>query len=278
MPFRSVDQLVPDIYRLVTSEFEPKKENTEELAEGLKWAISEFFSRKHSPTLRFSNIGTPCNRKLWYQINKPELGEELPGPTKLKFLIGVIWEVVLLFLAKEAGHTVTGVQGEVECEGIKGHRDAIIDGSIVDVKSASYRAFFKFLQNGLSSDDPFGYLDQINAYRQASEPELTDKDRVHFLAANKETGALHLDSYPKLEKDYAKVMREKKALVATKTLPPRDHEDVAEGKSGNRRLGSFCSFCDFKHTCWPGLRKFDYAKGPVYMTKVIKEPRVEQGF
>lgn len=276
--FKSVDTVVPDIYRLVTSTFEPTKENSEALGLSLGTAISEFFSKERNrPTLRFSNIGTPCNRKLWYQINKPELGEELSAPTKLKFLIGVIWEQVLLFLAKEAGHEVTGVQGEVEIEGVKGHRDAIIDGSIVDVKSASFRSFFKFLQNGLLKDDPFGYISQINAYAQASQDELTDKDRVHFLAANKETGALCLDTYPRdIHNDYAEVILEKKEIIASKTIPARSFSDQEEGKSGNKRLGTYCSFCDFKHSCWPGLRKFDYAKGPVYMTKVVKEPRVEQ--
>lgn len=279
MTFRSVDTLVPDIYRLVTSTFEPKKENVETLATELAEATSEFFSKdRNKPTLRFSNIGTPCNRKLWYLVNKPELGEELSGPTKLKFLIGTIWEHVLLFLAKEAGHEVTGVQGEVELEGIKGHRDAIIDGALVDVKTASFRSFFKFLQNGLKNDDPFGYIDQLNSYAQGSEKELEDKANIHFLAANKETGALCLDTYPRNGKDYSEVMKEKKAIVASKIIPPRGYEDIPEGKSGNMKLGTYCSFCEFKHTCWPGLRKFDYAKGSVYMSRVVKEPRVDQGF
>jgi hypothetical protein len=49
-------------------------------------------------------------------------------------------------------------------------------------------------------------------------------------------------------------------------------EDWAEGQSGNRKLSTNCSYCDYKKECWPGLRTFIYSKGPVYLTKVEREP------
>ena len=52
--------------------------------------------------------------------------------------------------------------------------------------------------------------------------------------------------------------------------------------TGNRILKSPCTFCPYKFKCrsdsndGAGLRVFTYAKGPVYLTKVIKEPNVEE--
>ena len=47
-------------------------------------------------------------------------------------------------LTDEEISILKGEQGEVEIEGIKGHRDAIIDGAIGDVKSASAFSYKKF--------------------------------------------------------------------------------------------------------------------------------------
>ena len=62
-------------------------------------------------------------------------------------MFGDILEELLLFLAKEAGHTVTGQQDTLSISGVNGHRDAIIDGRLVDVKSASSYSFRKFKNN-----------------------------------------------------------------------------------------------------------------------------------
>ncbi len=61
-------------------------------------------------------------------------------------------------------------------------------------------------------------------------------------------------------------------------VPDRGYEDEEFGKSGNRALKFNCAYCDFKHTCWPGLRTFMAKKWngyqPVYMSKVEKEPKM----
>ena len=63
-------------------------------------------------------------------------------------------------------------------------------------------------------------------------------------------------------------------MVAEKQPPERPYKDVADGMSGNRKLGTMCSYCQFKTLCWPGLRTFVYSSGPVFMTKVVKTPNV----
>lgn len=280
---KELKTLIPDIYSLFTSDFkfdpELVKRFGERLAEKIAYRVEE---NKGTPSLRMSNLGTPCLRKLWYQINKPELGEKLDGQTRFKFLYGDILEELVLFLAESAGHDVRGGQGVLDIAGVKGHRDAIIDGILVDVKSASSYGFKKFAEHGLEGSDPFGYLDQLNAYLFASQndPDLTEKKKAAFLAVDKVLGKMVLDEYPSNGVDYEAKVAELRLAMVQPTPPARAYEDVPDGKSGNRKLGIECSYCGFKETCWPGLRTFGYSTGPRFFTHIAKPPRVEeaQGF
>ena len=64
--------------------------------------------------------------------------------------------------------------------------------------------------------------------------------------------------------------------------PDRCYSDVPDGASGNRKLFIGCVYCPHNITCWSdtnegkGLRIFNYANGPRYFTKVVKEPNVEE--
>ena len=228
------------------------------------------------PTLRMSNIGTPCTRKVWYSINQPILGGVLSAPMTLKFLYGDILEALLIALAKAAGHTVEGEQDTLNCFGIIGHRDCVIDGVTIDVKSASSTAFKKFKDGALRRDDPFGYIRQLAGYVKAAkdDPLVTDKKRGGFLAIDKQHGTVVLDVYDFT--DELETMEEHiatlRSTVAAKTPPARTYTDIPEGKSGNRKLDTACVFCDFKATCWEGLRAFRYAWGDTFLTNVEREP------
>lgn len=276
---KHISTLVGDIYNLFQSEhkFDEKnvQEFTEHLATKLKYRLGE---RTEKPTLRFSNLGSPCSRKLWYSIRHPELAEQLPSPAKIKFLFGDILESLLLWLAKEAGHTVEGEQDEVKINGIVGHRDAVIDGVVVDTKSASVRSFDKFKEHLDPDDDSFGYITQLGAYLAASvnDPIVRDKDVAAFLVINKEKGDICLDLHPDTGVDYGQRIDEIRAQLLEDLPPERPFTDLKDGESGNRKLRAVCSYCSFKHTCWPGLRTFIYSKGPTYLTRVAREPRVPE--
>ena len=233
------------------------------------------------PTLRMSNIGTPCTRKLWYSLHQSHDAEELRPATLLKFLYGDLIETLILSLAEAAGHTVTGQQDTLDCYGIKGSRDAVIDGVTIDVKSASTRAMDKFRSNGLRSDDPFGYLRQLTGYVHGAkdDPLVKDKTGGAFLVVDKQHGHIVLDYYD-LSKELGNmeeyVNRIKEKTAKDSKLPNRKFKTEAEGKSGNRKLGINCSYCDFKQSCYPDLRTFIYSRGPVYLTRVVKEPIVPE--
>ena len=78
---------------------------------------------------------------------------------------------------------VTDLQKEVSVNGIKGHQDCMIDGVLVDCKSASGRSFEKFSNNKLHTDDPFGYIAQISAYAEGN-----GVDEAAFLVIDKQHG------------------------------------------------------------------------------------------
>lgn len=268
-----IETLVEDIYKLFGSGKQPDPKDLEELGRAMATHIAQAFEAPDpsKSCLRMSNIGTECVRKLWYVVNKPEVAEQPEPWARFKFLYGHLLEELTLFMAQEAGHKVERRQEEVEIRDIKGHIDAFVDGVLLDVKSANSRGMNKFRYHELETNDPFGYIDQLGAYAAA-----TGADRQAFLAVDKELGHLVLDEYPRTNKDYAAYIEYLKAEVAKPEPPSRGYMPEPEGKSGNMKLGTVCSYCPFKHTCFGGLRTFLYSKGPVFMTKVVREPDVPE--
>lgn len=210
-----------------------------------------------------SAIGTPCVRRLWYSVNKPEAGEGIPDDLALRFMYGNLVEKLILDAVKDAGYTVELEQYEVEINGVKGHIDCLINGCLVDIKSASSSSFPKFVYPKLLTDDPFGYLDQINAYhwalRNEQNSKLIDLDNVYFLAMNKSSGALKLATYPIKQIDYSKKIDGLKNKMVLEEPPCRAFELVDVFRSGHKKLPVDCVFCPFKKACYPNLQQIsDY--------------------
>src|SRR5688500_14670300 len=180
MARKKISTLVEDIYALFGSGKEPSEEDLADLGKAMASHIANAFKKREHGGLRASNLGTACDRKLWSAVNSPEVAEDPQPWAKIKFLYGHLLEELVLFLAQEAGHSVTHRQDTVEVAGIEGHLDAVIDGVVVDVKSANSRGMDKFYNNGLLEDDPFGYLTQINFYHEGLKNEV-DKREVAFL-------------------------------------------------------------------------------------------------
>lgn len=280
---KSIDTLVPDIYEVVKGGAEPDPLLVQQFSDGLAGLVVDRLKSASEPraaTLRMSNVGKP-NRQLWYEHhpdpNYPK--EELEGHTLLKFLIGDLYEAILLFLAKVAGHKVEEEQSEVTVNGIKGHIDAVIDGVVVDVKSASTYAFKKFKNGTLKDDDPFGYIDQIGGYMYAKGKPGA------FLAGDKQNGHLALLEVPEDETEGPRIeerIEYLKDMVREEEPPDRCYEPVPEGTSGNMALAIGCSYCPHKFRCWSdandgiGIRTFLYSTGPKHLVKVEREPRTPE--
>jgi len=277
---KKIEDLVSDIADILEdgTEVDPK------LAEKYGKLFTEMLSNRLKPreprtkgSLRMSNIGKPCERQVYYDVNNPNDGEKLEAHTKLKFLYGDLVELLVLCLVEASGHTVEGTQDVAEIAGIKGHRDCVIDGTLVDVKSASSYSFEKFASGSLTNDnDSFGYITQLQSYLEDAQkdPIVTNKNSAAFLVVDKTLGHFCLDLHPREVKDYEKLYNEKKAMVKAPEPPERGFTDIPEGTSGNLKLPMNCSYCSHKWTCYPDLVGYKYARGPVYLTKVVKEPNV----
>jgi hypothetical protein len=275
---KTIDTLVTDIYGLFGTDERFDLALFEQFGGNLRDLMDFRFHQKREddPYLRMSNIGKP-DRQLWYNINYKGDTEPLEPHTLIKFAYGDMIEQMIILFAKMAGHDVQDEQSEIEVDGIKGHIDCLIDGCVVDVKSASKFSFEKFEKGTLlePGNDPFGYVGQLAGYVEAKTP---GKDG-YFLAVNKELGKIALLKVPAAHLQRYKV-RERIAyareMVAAKVVPNRCYDDVPDGKSGNMKLTVGCSYCQHKFHCWPNLKTYFYSNGPRYLTKVVREPRVSE--
>lgn len=269
---KSIDTLVDDIKNVFTSRPDVSPDDVEAFGQEVASIVRDrILEEPRAPTLRLSNLGTICKRKLWFDVNTPEIGDPLTPDARIKFLFGDILEAMLLFLAKVAGHEVKDRQKEVTLYGVKGHIDGTVDAVLVDVKSASSYSFNKFREGLSEATDSFGYRTQLDAYMHASG----NVDGA-FLAIDKQLGHITLDSHKKSDKNYKEIVDDTRRILETRTPPERGYNDIPEGKSGNRKLGVECSYCPYKFHCWPNLRVFHYSRGPVYLTKVLREPKVDE--
>lgn len=282
---KKIETLVDDIYAFVDGDLQSfVGENLDEFKEDVGEQFARRFLRDNQHEvrnpLRMSALGTACFRKLWYQWHHPTEALGLNPSTRLKFFFGDVIESILLRLAEDAGHLVQGKQDELVLYGVKGHRDAVIDGVTVDCKSASSRSFDKFKKGLTPEEDGFGYLKQLESYVAASlvanDPLVLDFNRGAFLVFDKQHGHICLDihNFSVNLDNIHNYIDGLKWTVESLEIPPRHYQDEPDGKSGNRKLGTACSYCDFKEVCWPGLRTSIYSNGPRYLTQVVRTPDV----
>ena len=272
---KNIDTLVEDIYSLFENGKDCVAGSTKALGETIANVVSErlaAYKEVKEPYLRLSMLGK-ADRQIYYEL-KGFPKEPLSPNTKIKFLFGDILEALLLFLSKEAGHSVEGEQDEIVVNGVVGHRDAKIDGVTIDVKSASSYSFKKFESGDILMDDPFGYVAQLSAY---------DEEGGAFLVIDKQNGHICLS---KVDSDSTinvpRRIQDIRRMLDKDVPPARCYSDEVEGKSGNRKLNVNCSYCPFKFGCWSdsnggkGLRTFAYSTGVKFMTNIEKEPRVQE--
>ncbi len=279
---KTLDTLVEDIYNkigvLADGEHIDLDEDTiEQFGESMKeilynWSHPE---PRGKSTLRMSNIGKK-ERQLWFDMKTEGTPERMPPSLFIKFLYGHLLEEIVLFLIKLSGHTVTNEQKEITVSGIKGHMDCVIDGEVVDIKTASGFAFKKFKDGTLAENDIFGYMAQLAGYEAAE-----GTSNGGFLALNKESGELALYKPDNFDKpNIKKKIRDVKAAVKLDKPPNLCYNPIPDGKSGNMQLLRECVYCRHKFECHKdsnegkGLRVFKYSNGLRYLTQVPKVPNV----
>lgn len=281
---KNIETLVEDIYGVLRNDdggieltVDQQAELGARIAAKVAYTLNRGERKRKEKTLRMSEIGKPCLRQLWYDYHTPAVAEPLLPHTRFKFLYGDIIEEVTLFLAKVSGHEVTGEQEELIINyrdwTIKGRRDALIDGVLVDVKSASTYSFKKFKEGLNDSNDAFGYRDQLDAYNLADPSESRP---AGWLVADKQNGHLAWAPHTSVPANLPERLDAIIDALESKVPPKRGFDDVPEGKSGNMKLGVECSYCPYKQVCWPTLRAFAYERGPIFLTEVRRQPNVPE--
>jgi len=279
---KTIDTLVEDIESVIYGQGGWNKSVAEAMGKSIADTANKRFSKPQEPRgyLSLSSIGTPCKRKLWYKINKPGFGEPLAANMLLKFFYGDMIEELVLAMVVASGHSMKGSQDRLTVHGIRGHRDAVIDGMTIDVKSCSPYAFKKFKEGNLRENDPFGYISQLSSYVYAAkdDPLVTDKTRGAFLAIDKVNGEICLDVYDFTEelKTKEQEMLAAKDLVAGDIPAERIPPVPASKSSPNTKLDKSCQFCEYKKACWPNLKMYQYSYGIEYLVHVEKPPKVPE--
>lgn len=272
--------MVPDIYEQVQKKtYWFSDESASTLSRDISNRLKNHFSpEERKTTLRLSKMGPTCPKALWHSIHTPELAEPLPPWAIIKYTYGHILECLAISLMKASGHTVEGEQDEVILDDIVGHRDCVVDGCILDVKSCSSFSFDKFRTNDISKDDAFGYLDQLDGYVLAcrEDPLVQVKDKGYILAIDKTLGKLYLYEHrirPEKIRDTIKCYRD---IVRMDKPPTCGCGRIPIGNSGNIKLDTRASYSPYKWCCFPELRCFLYSGGPIYLCRVIKIPDVTE--
>lgn len=286
---KSIETLVPDIYRGLTEGFPVDEYVVEQAATTAGVEMGESMLRQTTREERVrepyklyaSEIGKQCMRQVYFAVNGGALTkppEQLQPHTRVKFMYGDSVESQALSLAELAGHKVERRQERVEVKidgwTITGRIDAIIDDVLVDVKSASQYSFRKFDEKAglIAANDTFGYREQLWVYQYAlNVPKsgwlVVDKTLGHMKWVENKQGLSMADGVLK-----AKILIEVLDLTDWTAIPKP--EPKTDGK--NVELGTVCSYCPYKRTCYPDLRTFAYSTGPVHYIHVEKEPKVPE--
>lgn len=258
---KDISTLLEDIEKLLTKEaVTATKESVDSLSTMLATTIAERLGpRKIKTKLSMSMIGKPM-RQLWFQLHpgnfKKDAKETIDARQRLIFLFGDILEVLLLWLAEQAGHNVKEYQRHVELEGVGGSIDCIIDDCLVDAKSASSTSFHMFKTATVSGEDGqdyLGYHHQIQGYRQALKKENIETKGAAFFVINKSTGELCLyepDEDFDLPKDVTPRIKLLQEMLKKDEIPPQCYKAKVERKTERLYLCKSCAYCPYKDKCW----------------------------
>ena len=128
--------MVSDIYKIIEARGGWTNTISESVGISLAHTANNRFSEPQKPRayLSLSSVGTPCQRKLWYKINKPNTGEPLKPNALLKCFYGEMIEELILHLAVASGHNVEDMQAKLDGDGGKGHGDDVRKDRTDDVK------------------------------------------------------------------------------------------------------------------------------------------------
>ena len=156
---------------------------------------------------------------------------------------------------EEQTHVILPVNGV----DIPGTLDIVLDGKVWDIKSASSYAFKeKFTSyEALAAQDTFGYLCQLYGYSKAR-----GLPPGGWIVIDKSSGCIKVlpvpDNWqPEMDRCLS-IIENNVKILSTKEEFKRCFEALDEKFqkrfTGNKILGTECSFCKYRYSCWPELK------------------------
>jgi hypothetical protein len=184
-----------------------------------------------------SAIGNPCERAIWYGLNKPE-SKFIDPKLKLTFEIGKRLESLLLDILSHSFALFNSEFKEKTYPLFKGTIDAIFrindQDYILEIKSANDSSFNIFKKKGVRLWYP-EYYDQIQSYMG-----MSGIHRCYLLAINKNTSELHDELIIFDEQRYESLVS--KAI--------RIGDSICEPERINNSASFFrCKMCHFRDVC-----------------------------
>ena len=276
------------LQKAMKGESDMAEEIRDQVAQDVKAALEKQFSgpSRDEFKLRMSNIGRPkC--QLWFEKNDSEDKTPLPPHFLMNMIIGDIVEAVFKGLLRAAGISFTDNEKVTlkleDGTEINGEFDMVLDDAVDDVKSASPWSYQnKFASSAALADgDSFGYIAQLVGYSRAAGKRMGG-----WWVVNNAKGEFKY--VPAEDIDEATVLSEIQDTVSyiNNDEPfQRCFEPVSETHyrkpTGNKKLGVGCSFCSYKHKCWPSLvtkpAVLSTAKNPPMVDYVELAPEYDDG-
>lgn len=295
---KHIDTLIPDINKVLEGKgSEITMEAFEVAAVDASVAIAKSLVRsterdsERVPTPRWgqlwgSEVGMLCGRKLYYKVSGTKPDPATTASPSGRFMLGDLVEGAVLFLAKAAGHEVTGNNERVTTNfgdwSITGKRDAVIDGVSVDVKSASPYKFMEYARYGLRPEkDTFGYRSQCEFYRHYGTETTGNGSALLFVDKSSLTLKLEGVRMDKLLLDGQIEGRIHELELAHKDpelLPDRVYGDpvalLAKGalRPGENVMHDSCGICEFRSTCTAGAKLEEVKDGRKTVTVYRRPP------
>ena len=177
---------------------------------------------KHRPHLGPSQMGSPCDRAIWYQF-RWSIRNSFPGRIKRLFRRGQNEEAIVVSDLRRIGIDVreTGYsQRRVHFGGhVSGSIDGIIHGGvpqapnkqhILEIKTHSKKSFDDTLKNGIKSEHQI----QMQMYMNA-----TGIDRALYVAVCKDDDRYHFERVRYNKADAEKYVERAKRITVTESIP-----------------------------------------------------------
>jgi hypothetical protein len=103
-----------------------------------------------------------------------------------------------------------------------------------------------------------------------------DKQNGHLTYLKYDEKDTNHEMYDYIKYDIEERIEHIKKIVQLSEPPKFCAEYLEDGKSGNLKLATICSYCPYKKECHPDLRTFIYSSGPRYLVKVVNTPKVPE--